>query len=146
MPAGVVPVPVSGAFWGLLGALSVTVSWAERVPASVGEKVIETLQLAPTASVRPEQPSSTTVKSSVLGTAAPLMKSDAVPVLVTVTSCGALVVPVSRAAKVSDVGDNETAGADIDGGGDVVEGVHPASEADADVAPSPTVTRQVDEL
>src|SRR5919199_5546793 len=123
-----VPVPVSGTVCGLLAALSVSVKVAERVPASVGEKVIETLQLDPTASVRPEQPSPTTVKSSVLAppTAALLMNSDAVPVLVTVTSCGALVVPVSRDAKVSDVGDKETAGADGD-----VEGVHPASEADA---------------
>jgi hypothetical protein len=139
-------VPVSGAVCGLFGALSVTVNCAERVPASVGENVIEALQLAPTASVRPEQPSLTTVKSSVFGTAALLMKRDAVPVLVTVTSCGALVVPVSCEPNVNDVGDNETAGADVEGGGDVVDGVHPASEADADVEPSLTVTWQVDEL
>jgi hypothetical protein len=142
VPAGVVPVPVSGTFCGLSGALSVTVSCADRVPASVGEKVIETLQLVPTASVSPEQPSPTTVKSSVFAplTAALLMNSEAVPVLLTVTCCGTLVVPVSRDAKVSDVGDRETAGADV------ADGVHPDSEADAVVAPSLTVTWHVDEL
>jgi len=145
-PAGVVPVPVRGACCGLFGALSVTVSCAERVPASVGEKVIETLQLLPTGRVRPEQPSWTTVKSSVFGTAALLMNSDALPVFLTVTCCGALVVPVSCAANVSDDGDSETAGAEVVGGGDVPEGVQPASRAVADVEPSLTVTWHVDEL
>src|SRR5215472_3225089 len=41
-----VPVPVSGAVCGLPGALSVTVSAADRVPAAVGEKVIDMVQLA----------------------------------------------------------------------------------------------------
>jgi hypothetical protein len=102
--------------------------------------VIETLQLVPAASVRSEQPSLTTVKSSVFGTAALLMNSDAVPVLVTVTCWGGLVVPVSREASVNEAGDSATAGADVDGGGEVVVGVQPASEADVDVEPSLTVT------
>jgi hypothetical protein len=70
--------------------------------------VIETLQLVPAASVRSEQPSLTTVKSSVFGTAALLMNSDAVPVLVTVTCWGGLVVPVSREAHVNEARDSTT--------------------------------------
>jgi hypothetical protein len=65
--------------------LSVTVSAAVRVPVAVGEKVIDMAQLVPGGRVRPEQPSPTTVKSSVLGTAALLMNSDALPVLATAT-------------------------------------------------------------
>jgi hypothetical protein len=141
VPAGVVPVPLSGTVCGLPGALSVSVNAAVRVPACEGENVIETLQLAPAASVSPEQPSSTSVKSSVLGTAALFTKSEAEPVFVTVTDCGALVVPVSRVPKVSDVGENETAGDEV-----VVDGVQPESVVEADVEPSLTVTRQVEEL
>jgi hypothetical protein len=74
--------------------LSVKLKLAERVPGAVGEKVIETLQLAPAASVSPEQPSLTSVKSSVFGTAALLMNSDALPLFATVIDCGALVVPI----------------------------------------------------
>src|SRR5919201_4942071 len=108
-----VPVPVSGTVCGLLAALSVRVNVAERVPDAVGEKVIETLQLVPAASVRPEQPSLTWVKSSGFAprVAALLMNSGALPVLVTVIDCGALVVPIACAANVSDVGVNVTAGA-----------------------------------
>jgi hypothetical protein len=106
-----VPMPVIGTVCGLLAALSVSVNAAERVPDAVGENVIETLQLVPGASVRPEQPSLTSVKSSVFGTAALETNSPAFPVFVTVIDCGALVVPIACAGNVSDVGVNETAGA-----------------------------------
>src|SRR5919197_6248286 len=139
VPGGVVPVPVRGALCGLFGALSVTTSAAVRVPTFWGLKAIDIVQLVPTASVSPEQPSPTTVKSSVFGTAALLMKSDAVPVFVTETSCGALLVPMFWEPNVSDVGDRETAGAD--GGCD---GVHPERDAEADETPSLTVTWHVD--
>jgi hypothetical protein len=68
----------------------------DRAPDAVGEKVIETVQLVPAASVRPEQPSLTCVKSSGFAprVAALLMKSDPVPLLLTVIDCGALVVPI----------------------------------------------------
>jgi hypothetical protein len=112
-----VPVPVSGTVCGLFAALSVRVNAAERAPEPVGEKVIETLQLVPAASVSPEQPSLTSVKSSVFGTAALLMNSDALPVFATVIDCGALVVPIGCAANVSDAGVNVTAGAAAGGGG-----------------------------
>jgi hypothetical protein len=54
-----VPVPLIGTVCGLPGALSVRMNVAERAPDAVGEKVIDTLQLVPAASVRPEQPSLT---------------------------------------------------------------------------------------
>src|SRR5215467_11794432 len=85
-----VPVPVRGAVCGLPGALSVMVSAALRIPEAVGEKVTDMLQLVPGVSARPEQPSLTTVKSSVLGTVALAMNVDVSPVLVTVIVCGAL--------------------------------------------------------
>jgi hypothetical protein len=86
---------------------------ADRVPDAVGESVIDTLQLVPVASVRPEQPSLTCVKSSGFAprVAALLMNNGALPVLAIVIDCGALVVPIACAAKVSDVGVNVTAGA-----------------------------------
>src|SRR3954449_8239572 len=88
---------------------------AERLPDAVGEKVIDTLQPDPGASVRPEHPSLTCVKSSGLAprVAALLMNSEPVPVFVIVIDCGALVVPISCAANVSDVGVNVTAGAAV---------------------------------
>src|SRR3954454_7044498 len=87
---------------------------------AVGENVIETLHVAPTGSVRPEQPSLTCVKSSGFAprVAALLMNSGAFPVLAIVIDCGALVVPMACPAKVSDVGVNATAGAPEGGGGD----------------------------
>jgi hypothetical protein len=105
------PVPVSGAVCGLPGALSVTVSAAVRVPEAVGLKVIGMSQLVPGARVRPEQPSLTTVKSSVLGTAALLMNIDASPVLATVIVCGALAVPMACEPNVNEGGVNVTAAA-----------------------------------
>jgi hypothetical protein len=59
-----VPLPLIGAACGLLAALSVRMNVAERAPDAVGVNVIDTLQLVPGGSVRPEQPSLTCVKSS----------------------------------------------------------------------------------
>src|SRR5438477_187395 len=57
------------------------------------------------------QLSSTIVKSSESPLVATLLKNtDAEPVFVAVIVCGALVVPVSCEAKVSELGENETAG------------------------------------
>jgi len=63
----------------------------------VGEKVIETVQLAPFAIVSPEHWSSTMVKSSEW-TEALLTRNDAPVVLVAVTVWDALVVPTFWAA------------------------------------------------
>jgi hypothetical protein len=92
--------------------------------------------------VKPEQPSPTTVKSSVFGTAALLMKSDPLPVFVTVTDCGALRVPVSCEPKARELGASVTADVPVL----LVDGVQPESELDTEVVPSLTVTRQVEEL
>src|SRR5690242_7760752 len=101
-----VPVPVICTFCGLFEALSVRMNVAERVPVAVGEKVIETVQLEPGASVRPEHPSFTCVKSRGFAprVAALLMKRPVLPVLVTVIDCGALVVPIACAAYVRGLG------------------------------------------
>src|SRR3954470_24133954 len=134
-----VPVPVTDAVCGLFGALSVMISEPLRVPVFVGWKLIDMSQLVPGASVRPEQPSLTAVKSSGLAplTCALLMNSDALPVLATLIDCGALVVPRSCAAKVSDGGVSVTAGDDA-GGGDE-DALQPDSPAEAELAPSGTV-------
>src|SRR6476659_6999267 len=94
-----VPVPVIGTFCGLFGALSVRMNVAERAPVAVSLNVIDTLQLPPAGSVRPEQPSSTCVKSSASAprVCALLMNSEPVPVFLI----------------VSDVGVNVTAGAAV---------------------------------
>jgi hypothetical protein len=114
-----VPLPLIGTVCGLPAALSVRMNVADRAPDAVGENVIDTLQLVPAASVTPEQPSLTCVKSRGLAprVAALLMNSGALPVLETVIDCGALVVPIACAANVSDVGVNVTAGAPAGGGG-----------------------------
>jgi uncharacterized membrane protein YgcG len=163
-----VPVPEIGTVCGLPAALSVRMNVADRAPAAVGWNVTAMTQLAPTGSVRPEQPSLVWVKSSgcVPRVAALLMNSGALPVLATVTDCGALRVPVSCGPKVSEDGENVT-GADAGGGGGggagggggdagggggggaggggvVVE--QPDSVAVAEVEPSLTVTRHVGEL
>jgi hypothetical protein len=146
VPGAVVPVPVREARCGLFGALSVTTSEAVRVPTFWGLKAIDMVQLVPTASVIPEQPSPTTVKSSVFGTAALLMKSDAVPLFVTDTNWPALRVPMSWEPKSSEAGESETAGADGGGGGgDGCDDVHPESDAVAEETPSLTVTWQVED-
>jgi hypothetical protein len=92
-----VPVPVTGTACGLPAALSVRMKVADRAPDAVGENVIDTLQLAPAASVKPEQPSLTWVKSSGFAprVAALLTNSGALPVLAIVIDCGALVVPIA---------------------------------------------------
>src|SRR4029453_5943099 len=99
------------------------------------------VQLVPTASVSPEQPSPTTVKSSVFGTAALLMKSEAAPEFVTETNWDALRVPMSWEPNVSEVGESVTAGAVVVD----CEGVHPESVAEADETLSLTVILHVED-
>ena len=67
--------------------------------------------------------------------AAPLMVSGALPVLVSVTVLAVLVVPVFCAANVKLVGATVAIGA-VPGGGGGDCGVHPDNVAEADVAPS----------
>src|SRR3954447_2248741 len=111
---------------------------AERVPDAVGEKVIDTLQPDPGASVRPEHPSSTCVKSSGLAprVAALLMNSEPFPLFVIVIDCGALVVLIACAPKVNEVGANVTDGVPDGGGGG---GVPPPPPPPPPWLPSATV-------
>jgi len=114
-----VPVPVIGTVCGLAGALSVRMKVAERVPVAFGEKLIETLHVAPAGNVSPEHPSSTCVKSSGFAprVAALLMNSEPSPLFVIVMDCGALVVFIACAPKVNEVGVNVTDGVPVGGGG-----------------------------
>jgi hypothetical protein len=93
--------------WGLLLALSVSVSAPLRLPPAVGLKVTLMEQLAPAATEPPhvlvwvKSPVSVMVK----GVKAPL------PVLVSVIVCGALAVETVCPAKLSIVAERSTTGA-----------------------------------
>lgn len=100
------PVPVRPTTCGLPAALSVIVIVPVCVPVAVGVKVTLIEQFAPAAS---EAPQVVVSPYCALGTML-LMLSDAVPELVSVTDCAALVVFNVWLAKVRLVGDNDTAG------------------------------------
>jgi hypothetical protein len=93
LTAGVPPVPVRFTVWGLPARLSAMLTAAVRVPVAVGVNVTLIVQLPPTAS----EPLHVVV-SAKSPTLAPIrlmrvIVKLAVPVLVTVTLCTALVVP-----------------------------------------------------
>jgi hypothetical protein len=100
------PVPVRPTTCGLPVALSVIVIVPVCVPVAVGVKVTLIEQFAPAAS---EAPQVVVSAYCALGTML-LMLSDAVPELVSVTDCAALVVFNVWLANVRLVGDNDTAG------------------------------------
>lgn len=87
------PVPVSKMIWGLLGALSVKVKDPTLAPAATGVNVTPIVQFegGVVAWSGSTQVLLTTAKSPV-ATGVVMFKA-AVPVLVTVRSCGALVTP-----------------------------------------------------
>ena len=87
------PVPASVKEWGDPAALSAIVTEAARLPATVGVKVTEMLQLPPAATVAPHV--FVCPKSPLLApvTAMLVMVSAAVPGLLRVTLCAALDVP-----------------------------------------------------
>ena len=97
MGAGVTPVPLSPAPCGLFVALSITEIVAVRLPVAVGRKSTWIVHDAPTATNVPTHRSLLSPKSSgsVPPCRSPLMNSGAVPVLVSMTFCGALTVPTS---------------------------------------------------
>ena len=104
------PIPVSPAEWGLPGPSSVMVSVALRAPAAVGLKVTLKVQLAPAASVAGNAPQVFVWAKSPL-VAMALIVSGALPLLVSVTVCAALVVPTFWLPKLRLAGDSVTAGA-----------------------------------
>lgn len=88
-------VPKSGTLWGAPVALSAIATAAERVPAALGVNVTLIVQLLDWARLVPQV---LLCAKSVLLTPVTLMLpsvSGAAPVFVTVTFCGALVVPVA---------------------------------------------------
>jgi len=85
------PAPDMVVFCGLLVALSVKVSEPVRFPLAVGANVTLTEQLAPAARLAPQL--FVSPKSPVVAIAE--MDSAALPLLVSVTFCAALVVPTS---------------------------------------------------
>jgi len=101
------PLPPRFTTCGLLAALSVMVNDPVLLPATVGVKVTLMVQLAPAARLEPQ-----VLSCAKLPVATILeMVSAAVPVLVNVTACAALVVPKGWLEKVRLVTDKLTTGA-----------------------------------
>src|SRR2546427_1397287 len=109
-PEGV-PVPIKLITWGLPPASSVMVMAPARVPMAVGAKLMLIVQLAPAARLPPfaQVVPDAGVKSP-LGATMVRMVNVALPVLVSVTVCGALIVPSGWLANVRLTGDRFTAG------------------------------------
>ena len=85
------PLPVRLIVWGLPVALSLTVTAPVRVPVVVGVKFTLVVQLVPGASEVPQVPNPARAKSP-LGVML-LIVMVVLPVLVSVETCAALVVP-----------------------------------------------------
>jgi hypothetical protein len=90
---GPLPVPVKLTVCGLPKALSVMLTEAVRLPVAVGAKVTLILQLPPAGTELPQLLDSLKSPAFVPVTAMPVMVKAAVPVLLRVTACAALVVP-----------------------------------------------------
>jgi hypothetical protein len=111
--AGAIPVPDKPTVCGLPLALSAKLNEALRLPAADGVKVTLTVQVLFGVTVAPVQVSALLAKSPAFAppTAAAEMVRFAVPLLVTITVCAALVVLTSRLAKVTLGMESETMGA-----------------------------------
>ena len=105
-PVELTPVPVRLAVCGLPIALSITLTDPVRVPRAVGEKTTLIVQLEETAREGPQL--LYWAKSPAV--AIPNMFSVAVPQLVSVTACGALVAPTATLPKLKLYVDKEGAG------------------------------------
>jgi len=101
------PVPLNVTCCGLLAALSVIVTVPEKFPAVGGVKVTLMVQFFPGSTLDPQL----LVSPKLVLAAMLLMVSVALPVLVSVTGCEALVVPTLTLLKVRLVGERVTAGA-----------------------------------
>jgi hypothetical protein len=101
------PVPVSVTCCGLFAALSVSVTVPLKVPALGGVKVTEMVQFVPASTLDPQV---LAWAKLVLATMLVIV-SVALPVLVRVTVCAALVVPTLTLLKVKLAGESWTAGA-----------------------------------
>lgn len=102
-----VPVPLKLTVCGESPALSVIVNVPVRLPADVGVKVTEIVQLAPAATLLPQVLTSAKSPDALMEA----MERDAVPEFVSVIVRAALVEPVACASKVKLVGETVAAGA-----------------------------------
>ena len=100
------PVPLRATLCGLPAALSEMLMVPVLVPAAVGLKVTEIVQLAPALTVVPQV---LVWEKSPLAVM-PEMVSEALPVLVRMTVCAVLVLPDIWAVKVREAGDKPTTG------------------------------------
>ena len=109
LTAGAKPVPESGTLCGLLAALSVTVTLADRAPVVVGLKTTLMVQFAPASTCKPQL--LVCLKSVASGRVIVivLIFSVALPVLVKVTGSGLLEVPTTVLGKERLVGEKFTA-------------------------------------
>src|SRR3989442_1744766 len=89
-------------------------TWAERVAVAVGVKVTSMVQLA--LALRLEPQALVWAKSPLLVPVMVMLVSVAVPGLVRVTACGALVVPSAWLPRAREAGMKLTAGCGADGG------------------------------
>jgi hypothetical protein len=114
--AAAVAVPPRLTMPGLPAALCATVTVPLRAPAApVGSRATETKQLPPAATVLPALQVPPTTANSVLAAMDEITK-PALPLLLTVTFCAALVPPMAVDASVKDDGDTEAIGAGVGGG------------------------------
>jgi hypothetical protein len=105
---GVIPVPVNATDCGEPVALSVMVIAAVTAPAVVGAKCPWMVQFAPAARLEPQLFPNANEAAPVPVTLILLMVRVALPVLVNVTLCDALVAPTSTLPNGKLVADNET--------------------------------------
>ena len=108
----VTPVPLTVTLCGLVSASSVRVKEAERPPTSEGVNLALMVQLSPSATVWPEQPSEVRAKSPAL---VPLSAAEAtcrspMPGLLTVRVCSGPVVPTTSGPSAKGDGSKATAG------------------------------------
>jgi hypothetical protein len=91
----VVPVPVRLTVWGLLATLSVRVTVAVRAPLAAGVKVTLIVQLVPAATELPHVLVSAKSLALAPVTARLVTLKAALPVLLKVTVCAALITPTA---------------------------------------------------
>jgi hypothetical protein len=105
------PVPVSDEVCGEPDALSAMLSVAVAAPADVGVKTTEIVQFAPAASELPQLFVSANTLAFAPERVMPVIVKAALPVLVRVAVCAALLLPVVTEPKASVAGVNVAAGA-----------------------------------
>ena len=108
--AAAVAVPVNATSCGLPVALSAIDSEAALVPVAVGLKTTLMVHEAPTATLEPQVLVSLKSPASVPVTLIPVIASEAVPLLVSVTVCDALLVSTACDANVRLAGETPTVG------------------------------------